>query len=143
MELNVEFFNHLFILLGLMVGFTAFKISNCKPFKEDGEDFDLRKLWLGTARNLIVIAGTTVVFLISCKCGSELFLIQMGETQVTLQSAIDLTTLVVLGVYGTKYIKNLAQFAGVGEKMPEIKEVLPAVVDKNISTDEAAEEIKG
>lgn len=80
--------------------------------------------------------GATVVFSLSCVCGSDLFLIQMGETQVTLQSAIDLTTLTILAVYGVKYVKNLSEYAGITERVPEVKEILPELADRSVGTDE-------
>lgn len=130
--LNTEFFNHLYILLALMFGFTAFKIANCWPFNCEGEEFDWKKLLLGTLRNLIVIAGATAVFAVSSICGTDLMVIQMGATQVTLQSAIDITTLTILAVYGVKYIKNLAEYAGVADKLPETKEIIPMENDEDI-----------
>lgn len=121
--MNYEFFNHLYILLALMFAFTSFKVANCKPFKEDGEKFKWKKLLLGTIRHLIVIVGTVVVFVVSSLYGADLLLIKIGDTNVTLQSAIDLTTLAILTYYGAKYIKNLSEFAGISKELPEINRV--------------------
>lgn len=121
--MNVEFFYHLFILLALMIAFTCFKVANCKPFNETGEAFDKVKLFLGIARHLIVIVGSVVVFIAGSYYGSELLLIQLGETKVTIQSAIDLTTLAILTFYSAKYIRNLATFAGIVKEMPEVSKL--------------------
>lgn len=124
-SLETDFFNHVLILLALMVGFTLFKIANCKPFKPDGEEFSWKELLLGTVRNLLVIIGSVAVYVISSYCGAELFLIKVGETEVTLQAAIDLVTLTILATYGVKYVKNLAEFAGVGDKAKDIEPITP------------------
>lgn len=113
-NINIDFFNHLFILLSLMIAFTCFKVANCHPFTDEGEEFDWKKLFIGTAKHLIVIAGSVVVFMAGSLFGKDLLLIKLGETEVTLQAAIDLTTLAILAFYSTKYIKNLAEFAGLG-----------------------------
>lgn len=141
--MNIDFFNHLFILLALMIAFTCFKVANCKPFKEEGEEFLWKKLFLGTARHLIVIAGSVIVFIAGSYYGRDLLLIQLGETKVTLQSAIDLTTLAILTFYSAKYIKNLAQFAGIVKDMPNINPVesvnsqgYSLSLDYNVGTDD-------
>lgn len=121
--MNYEFFNHLYILLALMFAFTCFKVANCKPFKEDGEKFSWKKLIIGILRHMIVIAGSVVVFIVSSLFGADLLLIKIGDTDVTLQSAIDLTTLAILTYYGAKYIKNLSEFAGISNEIPEVNRV--------------------
>lgn len=115
--MDMEFFHHLMMLLGLMIGFTTFKVANCSPFVKGGEKFDVKTLFLGITRNLLVMVGATVVFMVSSIYGSDLLVLQFGKTQVTMQSAIDLTTLTILTVYGVKYVKNLAKFAGVDDKI--------------------------
>ena len=141
--MNIEFFYHLFILLALMIAFTCFKVANCKPFNDEGEEFDKRKLFLGIARHLIVIAGSVIVFIAGSYYGSDLLLIQLGETKVTIQSAIDLTTLAILTFYSAKYIRNLSQFAGIIKEMPEVKKLdevqshgYTVSLDYNVSTDD-------
>lgn len=134
--LNMEFFGHAGMLIALMLGFTGYKIANCKPFKCDGEDFDMKKLWLGIARNLIVIISTIIVFIGSSLFCSDLALVQWGSTSITLQEAIDLITIAILGVYGVKYIKNVGEFAGIGDVIP--KELKPA---KDINNNIVVQEI--
>lgn len=148
--MKYDFFNHLFILLALMAAFTCFKVANCKPFNEEGEDFQWKKLILGTLKHLIVIGGTVVVFIAGTLYGSDLLLIQLGETKVTLQSAIDLTTLAILTFYSAKYIKNLAEFAGIIKDIPEIapvksvdSDVYSLALDYNISSDASEEPERG
>ena len=148
--MNLDFFNHLFILLALMVAFTCFKVANCKPFNDDGEEFQWRKLFIGTFKHLIVIAGTVVVFIAGTLYGSDLLLIQLGETKVTLQSAIDLTTLAILTFYSAKYIKNLAEFAGIVKNIPEVTPVnevrnseYSLAFDYNVSSDAPEEVSRG
>ena len=106
-----------------MFAFTCFKVANCKPFKEDGEKFSWKKLIIGILRHTIVIAGSVVVFIVSSLFGADLLLIKIGDTDVTLQSAIDLTTLAILTYYGAKYIKNLSEFAGISKELPEVNRV--------------------
>jgi len=119
MKLDQEFINHLLLLFGLMIGFTSFKIASCKPFKEDGEEFSWKKLFIGTTRQLIVITGCCIVYLAGCHCGKDLLLVEIGDTTLTIQGAIDVTILAVLAVYATKYIKNLAIFCGIKEEDSE------------------------
>lgn len=144
--MKIDFFYHLIILLSLMLAFTCFRVANCRPFNESGEDFNLRKLLLGIAKHLIVIVGGVVVFIAGSYYGNELLLIQLGETKVTIQSAIDLTTLAILTFYSAKYIRNLAEFAGISKRVPEAKALnevqsqgYTLSLDYNVASDETVE----
>jgi len=138
MVLTQEFFNHLLLLLALMYGFTAFKVVLCKPFEKEGEPFDLKKFLLGIAKQLIVMSGVLVVYYAGCKCGEKLLLVQIGDAKLTLQVAIDITIIAVLTAYAAKYIKNLAAFFGIGDKLNDnnVKELdVQDIIDYNVSSD--------
>ena len=49
--IDLAFFANSVILLAIIIALTGFKVFACKPFKEDGEDFDLKELIVKTPEN--------------------------------------------------------------------------------------------
>lgn len=135
--IDVSFFEHLGLLASIIIGLTIFKVASCKPFKEDGEQFDWKKLILGLLGNALVALAISLVYSAGSIWGSDLVLIKVSETNLTIQSALDLMLLTAIGTYGVKLIKNFASMLGldIGSKVTPVE-----VIDYNLGSEE---EIKG
>lgn len=135
--IDVSFFEHLGLLASIIIGLTIFKVASCRPFKEDGEQFDWKKLILGLLGNALVALAISLVYSAGSIWGSDLVLIKVSETNLTIQSALDLMLLTAIGTYGVKLIKNFASMLGldIGSKVTPVE-----VIDYNLGSEE---EIKG
>lgn len=109
-NLDLSFFKHIAILLAIMAAFTGFKIASCAPFKEGGEPFSWKKLGLGVAKHLIALAGLAIVYAVSSLLGQDLLLIQINSSEVTLQAALDIVMLAIIGQYGLKLVQDVREY---------------------------------
>ena len=107
------YFSNVAVLIALIVGLTLFKIVDCKPFKEDGEEFEGKKLLKGLTRHLLVIIALSVVFIVGESFGKDLLLITINNTQLTIQEAIDVIMFAADALFGAKLIKNALAFFGI------------------------------
>lgn len=109
-NLDLSFFKHIAILLAIMIAFTGFKIASCSPFKEGGEPFSWKKLGLGLSKHLIALAGLAIVYAVSSLLGQDLLLIKINSSEVTLQAALDIVMLAIIGQYGLKLIQDVREY---------------------------------
>lgn len=125
MEINIEltFFYYLAILGSLVLSFTAFKVADCKPFNENGEDFSWKKLILGIFKHLIAISGLSVVYVTCSMFGADLAVITINGTELTIPAALNLVMLATITFYAAKLVKNAAKYFGIGEKFDNTNEV--------------------
>lgn len=146
-NMDMTFFNYVAILGSLILGFTGFKIAGCKPFKEDGEDFQLKVLLLGLGRHLIAIVALTIVYVVCSSYGSELAVININGTEFTIPAALNLIMLATITYYSVKLIKNAAEYFGVGDKFSGVNEPKEVEIQTTFNNDSAvaeeAENIKG
>lgn len=116
-----SYFKNVAVLIALIIGLTLFKIADCKPFKEDGEAFDGKKLLKGLSRHLLAIIALSIVFVIGESFGKDLLLITISNTELTIQEAIDVIMFSADALFGAKLIKNALAFFGIkgAEKVKE------------------------
>ena len=126
-NLDLSFFKHIAILLAIMVAFTGFKIASCSPFKEGGEPFSWKKLGLGLSKHLIALAGLAIVYAVSSLLGQDLLLIKINSSEVTLQAALDIVMLAIIGQYGLKLIQDVREYFKSNDAME-----IAQIVDKGI-----------
>lgn len=108
-----SYFKNVAVLIALIIGLTLFKIADCKPFKEDGEAFDGKKLLKGLGRHVFAIIALSVVFVIGESFGKDLLLITINNTELTIQEAIDVIMFSADALFGAKLIKNALAFFGI------------------------------
>lgn len=108
-----SYFKNVAVLIALIIGLTLFKIADCKPFKEDGEAFDGKKLLKGLSRHLLAIIALSIVFVIGESFGKDLLLITISNTELTIQEAIDVIMFSADALFGAKLIKNALAFFGI------------------------------
>ena len=120
MTIDVSFYNHLLVLVGIIVALTLFKIASCKPFKEDGEDFSWPRLFLGLGGNALVLVGLALVYFLGDTFGSDVAAITFGDTTITIHAALDIFMLATIGVYGAKLLENFKEYFGIGEVNQDI-----------------------
>ena len=106
------YFVHVAILLGLIVGLTLFKVADCSPLKEDGEPWDTKKFLKGIARHILAVVALSVVYVVGEMFGSDVILITVNSTELTIQAAIDAIMLAADSLFAVKFIKNGAEFFG-------------------------------
>lgn len=114
MTLDLSFYKHLLVLVGIIIALTLFKIANLKPFNEEGEDFDWKKLLLGLGGNGLVLIGLALVYFLGDTFGSDVAAITFGDTTVTIHAALDVFMLATIGVYGAKLLENFKEYFGIG-----------------------------
>ena len=126
-DIAPQFFYYVAIMASLVLGFTGFKVAQCKPFREDGEVFELKKLLLGFARHLIAISGLSIVYVVCSLFGADLAVITINGTEVTIPDALNIVMLAAIAFYGAKLIKNASAYLSMGEKFENVqaKEVIP------------------
>lgn len=122
-SVSVQFFHHLLVLVGLYFGRLAFKIASCYPFKEGGDKFDVRQLMLGIVKNTIVLIGIAVVYIVGLTFGADLMVVRMGETSLTVQTALDVVVIAAVTTYGYKFVNKVREFFSVEEAVHEAKPV--------------------
>lgn len=146
-NMDMTFFNYVAIFGSLILGFTGFKIAGCKPFKENGEQFQLKTLIYGLIKHLIAIIALSIVYIVCSSYGSDLAVINVNGTEFTIPAALNLVMLAVITYYSVKLVKNAAEYFGIGDKFSganEPKEVEIQTTFNNDSTViEEAENIKG
>lgn len=120
MTFDFSFYKHLLVLVGLIIALTLFKIANLKPFNEEGEDFDWRKMLLGLGGNGLVLIGTALVYFLGDTFGRDVAAITFGDTTITIHAALDIFMLATIGVYGAKLLENFKEYFGIGEVKQEI-----------------------
>ena len=128
-NLDLSFFKHIAILLAIMIAFTGFKIASCSPFKEGGEPFSWKKLGLGLSKHLIALAGLAIVYAVSSLLGQDLLLIKINSSEVTLQAALDIVMLAIIGQYGLKLIQDVREYFKSTDTMEIAQIVNEGVVD--------------
>jgi len=128
-NLDLSFFKHIAILLAIMIAFTGFKIASCSPFKEGGEPFSWKKLGLGLSKHLIALAGLAIVYAVSSLLGQDLLLIKINSSEVTLQAALDIVVLAIIGQYGLKLIQDVREYFKSTDTMEIAQIVNEGVVD--------------
>ena len=123
--INIEFFEHLGLLASLVIGLTVFRVVTCKPFNEDGEDWSWDKLLLGLFKHLIISLAVSLVYAVGSLWGTELINIKIGNTEMTIQSALDVILLTAISFFGLKFVRNFAQLMGIIDAVPETKSIYP------------------
>jgi len=123
MQVAPQFFYYVAIMASLVLAFTGFKIAECKPFRENGEDFSWRTLIVGFGRHLIAISGLSLVYVVCSLLGADLALININGTEITIPDALNTIMLVAIAAYGTKLIRNAVAYFKVEEKIQSIEEV--------------------
>jgi len=119
--IDFTFFQHLGLLASVIVGLTIFKIVSCKPFKSEGESFDVKKLVLGLLGNALVAVAISIVYSAGSIWGENLLMIRFGETEMTIQYALDIMLMTAIGTYGAKMIRNFAVMIGVTKDIQPIE----------------------
>lgn len=116
---SMQFFQHMAILVALYLGRMLFKIAGCAPFKEGGEEFNLRQLLLGVAKNALVLLGISIVYVVGLTFGADLMVITLGETSVTIPMALDMIIIAAVAVYGAKFVEKVREYFAVKEVTQE------------------------
>lgn len=143
-NMDMTFFHYIAILGSLIIGFTGFKIAGCKPFKEDGEDFNLKYLCTGLARDAVAMLALSIVYVVCAKFGADLAVININGTEFTIPAALNLVMLATITYYAAKLVKNAAEYFGVGSQVGEVKEVeIQKTFNKDTIVAADAENIKG
>lgn len=117
--ISMQFFQHMSILVALYLGRMLFRIAGCAPFKEGGEEFNLKHLLLGIAKNTLVLLGISIVYIVGLTFGPDLMVITLGETSVTIPMALDMIIIAAIAVYGAKFIENVREYFTVKELTQE------------------------
>lgn len=125
----MEFYNHILVLIGIIVAMTAFKVVSCKPFKEDGEEFAWKKLLLGLAGNLIVLGSLSATYYCGVVFGSDLVVVSLGTTDLTIPAALNVLMLATIGVYGGKLIRNFQLYFGLNKDSKGVSSEIAKTLD--------------
>ena len=141
-NIDLSFFANSIILFAIIIALTGFKVFSCKPFNEDGEDFDGKKLLYGLIKNLGVLLILSFVYFVGSYFGADLAVVQIGEATYTIQAALNALIILAIGVYGVKLYKNAVDFFDLKKEAEEIKvnSELEVYRDYNVPSDE---EVKG
>ena len=123
--INLEFFEHLGLLASIVVGLTIFRVATCKPFSEDGEEWSWQKLFLGLFKHLIISLAVSLVYAVGSLWGEELINIKIGDTEMTIQAALDVILLTAISFFGVKFVRNFAQLLGIVEVAPKTEPIYP------------------
>ena len=144
MKVELAFFSNSIILLAIIIALTVFRVFSCRPFKEDGEEFNPRKLVLGIIANCGILITLSFVYFIGAYFGGDLAVIQIGEAVYTVQAALNALIILAIGVYGIKLYRNAVEFFGLNKEAKDAKGVVSevSVIDYNLGT-EVFDEIKG
>ena len=144
-KIDLSFFSNSIILLAIIIALTGFKVFSCKPFKEDGEEFNLKKLLLGLAANFGILVILSFVYFVGAYFGADLAVIQIGEETYTVQAALNVLIILAVGVYGLKLFKNATEFFGLNKETSKLETTVispfASVVDYNVETGEYEEKI--
>lgn len=62
------------------------------------------------AKHLIALAGLAIVYAVSSLLGQDLLLIQINSSEVTLQAALDIVMLAIIGQYGLKLVQDVREY---------------------------------
>jgi len=140
---ELTFFANSVILFAIIIALTGFKVFTCKPFKEDGEDFDLRKLLLGMSGNLGVLLILSLVYFVGAYFGADLAVIKIGTAEYTIQAMLNALIILAIGVYGVKLYKNAVDFFGLTETAKSKDELKVkaelSTVDYNVNSENTVE----
>lgn len=139
MKIDLNFFANSVVLFAMIIALTGFKVFSCKPFDQEGEDFDWRKLLIGLSANFGVILLLSFVYFVGAFFGADLAVIQIGEAKYTIQAALNALIILAIGVYGIKVYKNAVKFFKLdNEAKNDVKVVseMSRVVDYNVSTND-------
>ena len=136
MKIDLSFFANSIILFAIIIALTVFKVVSCKPFREDGEDFSWKKLIIGLAGNLIVLAILSFVYFVGSQFGQDLAVVKIGDATYTVQAALNALIILAIGVYGVKLYKNAVEFFGLNKdaKTASVSKELE-VYDYNVPDD--------
>lgn len=113
--MSFDFYQHILVLVGIIIALTIFKVANLKPFNAEGADFDWKKLLIGLSSNFMVLLGVALVYFLGETFGEDIAAITVGETTITIHAALDVLMLSTIGVYGSKLIKNFREYFGLTE----------------------------
>ena len=137
MKIELSFFANSIILLAIIIGLTGFKVFSCKPFNENGEDFNLRRLVLGLIANLGILALLSFVYFVGAYFGADLAVIQIGDAVYTIQAMLNVLIILAIGVYGVKLYKNAAEYFGLMDTAKEAVVYNRDSVDYNAASEPA------
>lgn len=137
MKIELSFFANSIILLAIIIGLTGFKVFSCKPFNENGEDFDWRRLVLGLIANLGILALLSFVYFVGAYFGADLAVIQIGDAVYTIQAMLNVLIILAIGVYGVKLYKNAAEYFGLMDTAKEAAVYNRDSVDYNAASEQA------
>ena len=151
MKIDLSFFSNSIILFAIILARTGFRVFSCKPFKEDGEQFDPRKLILGLSANLGILVILSFVYFVGAYFGADLAVVQIGKETYTVQAALNVLIILAIGVYGLKLFKNAMEFFDLNKETGNLEtgvvSPLVSVVDYNVTTGKYEkvldEEVKG
>ena len=121
MKIDLSFFANSIILFAIIIALTGFRVFSCKPFKEDGEEFNWKKLLLGLVSNLGILLLLSFVYFVGSEFGSDLAVIQIGDATYTVQAALNALIILAIGVYGIKLYRNAVDFFGLSKESKEAK----------------------
>ena len=124
MNIDLSFFANSVILFAIIIALTGFKVFSCKPFSEDGEDFQWKKLLLGLASNLGILLLLSFVYFVGSKFGTDLAVVQIGDQVYTVQAALNILIVIAIGIYGIKLYRNASEYFGL-TKQAKTAEVNP------------------
>ena len=117
--IDLSFFANSVVLFAIIIALTGFKIFSCKPFREDGEDFDWKRLLLGLAGNLGVLLILSFVYFVGSYFGQDLAVLQIGDSKYTVQAALNVLIILAIAVYGVKLYKNAAEYFNLNDTSKE------------------------
>lgn len=123
--IDIKFFEHLGLLTSIVLGLTIFKVATCKPFNAEGEDWSWKKLLLGLLKHVLISFAVSLVYSVGSLWGTDLINVKIGNTEMTIQAALDVILLTAISFFGVKFIHNFAQLLGIIDVTPEPEPLYP------------------
>lgn len=135
MKIDLSFFANSVVLFAIIIALTGFKIFNCKPFNENGEDFSWQKLIFGLLSNLGILSLLSFVYFVGEKFGHDLAVIQIGDAVYTIQAMLNALIILAIGVYGVKLYQNAVEYFGIKKETREASAArnIESSIDKNVA----------
>lgn len=78
---------------------------------------------------MIALAGLAIVYAVSSLLGQDLLLIQINSSEVTLQAALDIVMLAIIGQYGLKLVQDVREYFKSNDAMEIAQAVNQGIAD--------------